>query len=596
MFAPSSRKLSVLSYRAVSKALTGSVIRRSSFKTSIRFTSSASSDSFSAGSSSKIHNTKWLVSSAIAAAAAGIYLTYNLQQDTISNNSASATSNNKKRIIPVSEFIKHNKKEDCWVAINGEVYDMTEFVPNHPGGQKVILQNAGYDATPIFAPIHPKGTIEKYLPEEKHLGKLDGKAPLKPKKADSSEERRLDLLERMPALSSIQNVHDFEFLAKNILPAGAWAYYSCGSDDEISMRENHYAYQRIFFRPRVCENVADVDTSTTLLGSKASVPFYVSATALAKLGNPGGECSIARAAGKEGVIQMISTLSSNSLEEIAEARQPGATQWFQLYVNEDRNLAKELICKAEKLGMKAIFVTVDAPSLGHREKDERAKGGVDTDLDLGDDIERQSGASKALSSFIDCKVNWSDIRDIKEYTKLPVLVKGVQRVEDIVKAADCGCAGVVISNHGGRQLDTAPPPVEVLAEAVPILDRMEKLKPGFEIFIDGGVRRGTDILKAIALGDQKVTVGVGLGRPFLYANTAYGEQGVRKAIRLLKDEMTIDMRLMGVTNLKQLNRNFLNLKKLYSGKEATDSLYHSNYQELTPVDFRESKAPITKAN
>lgn len=595
MFTQSNRNLVALSFRKLSRKLARPGIGNFSSRVSTRSISS-SKPYFSSSSDSNFHYTRWFVSSAIATAAAGAYLTYNLHQETISNDSVSDTAGEHKRIIPVSEFIKHNKREDCWVAINGEVYDMTDFVPNHPGGQKVILQNAGYDATPIFAPIHPKGTIEKYLPEEKHLGRLDGKAPLKPKKADPNEDRRLDLLERMPPLSSIQNVHDFEFLAKNILPAGAWAYYSCGGDDEISMRENHYAYQRIFFRPRVCEDVADVDTSTTLLGTKASVPFYVSATALAKLGNPGGECSIARAAGKEGVIQMISTLSSNSLEEIAEARQPGATQWFQLYVNEDRNLAKELIRKAEKLGMKAIFVTVDAPSLGHREKDERAKGSVDTNLDLGEEVERESGASKALSSFIDCKVNWSDIKKINEYTKLPVLVKGVQRVEDIVKAADCGCAGVVISNHGGRQLDTAPPPVEVLAEAVPILDRMEILKPGFEIFIDGGVRRGTDILKAIALGDQKVKVGVGLGRPFLYANTAYGEQGVRKAIRLLKDEMTIDMRLMGVTNLKQLNRNFLNLKKLYSGKEAIDSLYHSNYQELVPVNFREGKAPVRKPN
>ncbi|KAF6008142.1 hypothetical protein HII12_004252 [Brettanomyces bruxellensis] len=575
MFTQSNRNLVALSIRKLSRKLARPGIGNFSSRVSTRSISS-SKPYFSSSSDSNFHYTKWFVSSAIATAAAGAYLTYNLRQEAISNDSVSDAAGEPKRIIPVSEFIKHNKREDCWVAINGEVYDMTDFVPNHPGGQKVILQNAGYDATPIFAPIHPKGTIEKYLPEEKHLGRLDGKAPLKPKKADPNEDRRLDLLERMPLFLPFKMFMILNFWLR------------------IFYQQVHGLTIHVVVMMRL--DVADVDTSTTLLGTKASVPFYVSATALAKLGNPGGECSIARGAGKEGVIQMISTLSSNSLEEIAEARQPGATQWFQLYVNEDRNLAKELIRKAEKLGMKAIFVTVDAPSLGHREKDERAKGSVDTNLDLGEEVERESGASKALSSFIDCKVNWSDIKKIKEYTKLPVLVKGVQRVEDIVKAADCGCAGVVISNHGGRQLDTAPPPVEVLAEAVPILNRMEILKPGFEIFIDGGVRRGTDILKAIALGDQKVNVGVGLGRPFLYANAAYGEQGVRKAIRLLKDEMTIDMRLMGVTNLKQLNRNFLNLKKLYSGKEAIDSLYHSNYQKLVPVNFRESKAPVRKPN
>lgn len=489
------------------------------------------------------------------------------------------------RKVSVEEFVKHNKPDDAWVCIKGQVYDMTDFIPQHPGGRAPIIKNAGYDATSIFEPIHPKGVIERFLPPEKHIGELDGEAPVLPVDLGPDEDHRLDCLANLPPLSSVQNIQDFEYLAKNILTPSAWAYYSCGADDELSMRENHYAYQRIFFRPRVLVDVSEIDTSTELLGTKTEVPFYVSAAALAKLGNPGGECSIARGAGKEGVIQMISTLSSDSLEDIAANRQPGATQWFQLYVNEDRKVMADMIKKAETLGMKAIFVTVDAPTLGNREKDKRVKFDDSADV-LGDDVERSSGASQALSSFIDCRLVWDDIDHIRSLTKLPVLIKGIQRVEDIVAAADHGCQGVVISNHGGRQLDGAPPPVEVLAEAVPLLNNMEKLKPGFEIFIDGGVRRGTDMLKALALGDGKVRIGIGMGRPFLYANSDYGEAGVRRAIQLLKDELIMDMRLLGVRNIGELNRRFVDTRRLYAGKEAEDYMYHHNYQPLELVKFR----------
>ncbi|KAG7876735.1 hypothetical protein KL938_004348 [Ogataea parapolymorpha] len=490
-----------------------------------------------------------------------------------------------KRIVPVAEFVKHNRPDDCWVAIRGQVYDMTEFLPHHPGGQSPIIRYSGHDATELFEQLHPKGTIEKHLPKEKHLGQLDGPAPTLEVAEDEFEEERLENVANMPNVNEVMNLHDFEYIAKKILPKGAWAYYSSGADDEVSMRENHYAYQRIYFRPRVLVDVSKVDTSTTLLGTPTSVPFYVSATALAKLGHPDGECSIARGAGKEGVIQMISTLASNSLEEIAAARVPGATQWFQLYVNEDRNVAFEMVKKAEKLGIKAIFVTVDAPSLGNREKDARVKFEGESDVQKSNEVVRSQGASRALSSFIDTRLTWDDVKKIKQSTKLPVLIKGVQRLEDVVQAVDDGFDGVVLSNHGGRQLDTAPPPVELLAEVVPELKRRNKLRPDFEIFIDGGVRRGTDILKALALGGQNVRVGVGLGRPFLYANSSYGENGVRKAIQLLKDELEMDMRLLGVRNLRELDETFVDTRRLI-GRDAPDELYNQLYSPLKTVKFR----------
>lgn len=494
------------------------------------------------------------------------------------------------KTISIEEFVKHNKKNDCWIAINGKVYDFTEFIPNHPGGEAPLINHAGYDGTKIYEKIHAKGTIEKFLPEDKFLGLLDGEAPKLEADylIDDDEEERLKYIENIPPISTIQNSYDFEHIAKHILPKDAWAYYSCGSDDEITMRENHYAYQRVYFRPRICVNVKDVDTSTTLLGTPSSVPFYVTATALAKLGHPDGECSIARGAGKEGVIQMISTLSSNSLEEIAKARIPGATQWFQLYINENRDTAKKMVKEAEDLGMKAIFITVDAPSLGNREKDKREKFVNDTDVDLGDSVDRDSGASKALSAFIDCSVDWSDVKEVKSWTKLPVLIKGVQTVEDVIEAYDAGCQGVVLSNHGGRQLDTAPPPIELLAETVPIMKKLNKLRPDFEILIDGGVKRGTDILKAVAIGGNDVRVGVGIGRPFLYANSCYGEDGVRKLIQILKDELEMDMRLLGVTKISDLNPRFVDTRRLI-GREAINYLYDDIYNHIPTVKFRNDK-------
>jgi L-lactate dehydrogenase (cytochrome) len=515
-----------------------------------------------------------------AIVSSGLYLT--LSNDIFSNDSIIKSD----KTITLDEFAKHNSKDDCWVSINRKVYDLTDFIPNHPGGEAPLISHAGYDATKLYEKLHPKGTIEKFLPNDKFIGILNEDAP---KLAadyliDDYEIERLKNIDNIPPLSTIQNIYDFEHIAKKILPKDAWAYYSCGSDDEISMRENHYAYQRIYFRPRVCINVREVDTSTTILGEKSSVPFYVSATALAKLGHPDGECSIARGAGKEGVIQMISTLSSMSLKEIATSRIPGATQWFQLYINEDRNVAKNMVKEAEDLGMKAIFVTVDAPSLGNREKDKRLKFVDDTDVELGDSVDRGSGASKALSSFIDCGVDWNDIKQVKSWTKLPVLIKGVQTVEDVIEAYDAGCQGVVLSNHGGRQLDTSPPPIELLAETVPVLKKLNKLRPDFEILVDGGVKRGSDILKAVAIGGKDIKVSVGLGRPFLYANSAYGENGVRKLIQVLKGELEMDMRLLGVTKIDDITNKHVDTRRLI-GREATDYLYNNVYVPIDVVKF-----------
>ncbi|GMM30268.1 hypothetical protein DAMA08_030130 [Martiniozyma asiatica (nom. inval.)] len=528
-------------------------------------------------------NRKNLLAGSMLASVSIASLGYILSESIANDDLGSSTKH-----ITVEEFIKHNKADDCWITVNGHVYDLTDFIQMHPGGTTPLIQNAGHDATELYNKIHPKGTIENFLPAEKQLGTLIGSAPKLEVVIDEKERQRLKLLENLPSLSRIQNIYDFETIAKRVLPEQAWAYYSCGCDDEITMRENHYAYQRIYFRPKCCVNVQDVDTSAELLGSKSEVPFYVSAAASAKLGHEDGECSIARGAGKEGVIQMISSFASYSLDEIAESRSDNATQWFQLYVNEDKEVVKKTLKKAEKLGMKAIFVTVDAATRGNREKDIRMRITEDHD-ELDDDHSVRSGStSGALPSFIDKRMTWDDISDIMKWTNLPVLLKGVQRVDDIARAIDIGVSGVVLSNHGGRQLDTSPPPIEVLAEAVPQLKAMGKLKPDFNIFVDGGVRRGSDILKALAIGGKDCKVAVGLGRPFLYANTGYGEKGVRKAIQVLKEELKADMRLLGVNKLDELDPTFIDTRRLI-GRDAQNMVYNSNYSPLGEIPFKHEK-------
>jgi L-lactate dehydrogenase (cytochrome) len=171
---------------------------------------------------------------------------------------------------------------------------------------------------------------------------------------------------------------------------------------------------------------------------------------------------------------------------------------------------------------------------------------------------------------------------------LPVLLKGVQRTEDIEMAIDIGCKGVVLSNHGGRQLDTSPPPIEVMAESVPILKQKGKLDPNFNIFVDGGVRRGTDILKALAIGGKDCKVAIGLGRPFLYANTGYGEKGVRKAVQILREELKADMRMLGVTKLDQLDNSYIDTKRLI-GRDASNYVFNNNYYPMSKIAFKNEK-------
>ncbi|KAG0163237.1 hypothetical protein DFQ28_000261 [Apophysomyces sp. BC1034] len=490
------------------------------------------------------------------------------------------------RTISLEEVAKHNTKSyDLWLIIHGKVYDLTEFVSQHPGGPNVILKYAGKDATDAYDDIHPPDMVDRYLEAEVCQGIVNAQQleASKKNKVETEEEVCIRLArEKAPRLDEMYNAFDFESVAKTILKKEAWAYYSAGADDEITMRENHSAFQRIWFRPRVMVNVKHIDTSTTMLGNRVSLPLYISAAALTKLGHPDGEKVLTRAAGRTDIIQMVPVLSSCSMDEIVSTRLENQTQWLQLYVNCDRAITKKLVQDAEKNGFKGLFITVDTPHLGRREKDMRQKyiQAVADALERNEpneDLNR--GAAGTLTAFIDPSLCWDDLQWFQSITNMPILLKGIQTTEDAVRAAKYGCRGVVLSNHGGRQLDFAPSPIEILADVMDALKR-EGLDKNFEVYIDGGIRRGTDIYKAIALGAK----GVGIGRPSLYAMSAYGDDGVVRLIELLQSELEMCMRFMGTPTIPDIKRESVNIRNVkdHFAANPTDYLAKYAYEKMNP--------------
>ncbi|RMJ17370.1 Cytochrome b2, mitochondrial [Fusarium kuroshium] len=492
-------------------------------------------------------------------------------------------------VLKGAEVAEHNNADSCWVIVHGKAYDVTEFLPEHPGGKKIILKYAGKDATKEYEPIHPPDTLDKYLDASKHLGPVDmGTVQQEEKEEDPDEAARLERVEQKPLLSQCYNLHDFEAVARRVMKKTAWGYYSSAADDEITLRENHSAFHRIWFRPQILIDVENVDITTTMLGDKTDIPVYVTATALGKLGHPEGEVVLTRSSGKHNIIQMIPTLASCSFDEIIDAANGDQVQWLQLYVNKDREITRKIVQHAEKRGCKGLFITVDAPQLGRREKDMRSKfTDPGSHVQEGQDTDNSQGAARAISTFIDPALSWKDIPWFQSITSMPIVIKGVQRVEDVLKAVEYGCQGVVLSNHGGRQLEFARSAVEILAETMPVL-RERNLDSKIEVYIDGGVRRGTDILKALCLGAR----GVGIGRPFLYAMSAYGEPGVDRAMQLLKDELEMNMRLIGCNRIDELHPGLLDTRSLFQHSSIpADNLSTTVYDPLA-VPAQRPKAKL----
>jgi isopentenyl diphosphate isomerase/L-lactate dehydrogenase-like FMN-dependent dehydrogenase len=334
------------------------------------------------------------------------------------------------------------------------------------------------------------------------------------------------------------NVADYERLAEGILGAGPLGYFAGGAGDERTLRENVAAWGRRVLRPRVLVDVSDVRTDATVLGTPVSVPVLVAPVALQRMAHSGGEPAMARAAAAAGTIMVLSTISSSRPSELAEAA-PGAPRWFQVYVFEDRGVTKALVDEAVEHGFTALAVTVDAPRAGRRERDFRADFAVPAGIDMPA-VSAAVGSSAGVTpqdifGLIDTTFGWKEVEAFIAEAPLPVLLKGIQTAEDARLACECGAAGIVVSNHGGRQLDSVAASAEMLPECV------DAVAGRIEVLVDGGIRRGTDVCVALALGARAVLV----GRPALYGLAVAGEAGARHVIELLRDEIKLALTLLG---------------------------------------------------
>ncbi|CAO1637673.1 unnamed protein product [Sympodiomycopsis kandeliae] len=480
------------------------------------------------------------------------------------------------KLIPMSEVEAHNSlSAGIWVVINGQVYDLTTFVQDHPGGSKIILKNAGKDVTDLFMPVHPSNTIEEHLTPEQYIGQVDpSTVTIVNREESESEKKRRLALENLPPVESLLNLDDFELQAQKILTDQAWAYYSSAGDDEVTLQGNRDSFGRIWFKPRVLRPVGTVSTAVKVLDGKveSSLPIYISPAAMAKLGHPDGELNLTRAAGQEEIIQGVSANASVSLDEILSARKEGQPIIYQLYINKDRSASERILQKVESRGCTAVMLTVDAAVMGKRERDMRAKGG-DDNVSTGDSDVKTSGTSggkgvaSAISGYIDPNLTWDDIRWYTSHCSLPLFLKGVQTVEDVALAYDHGVHGVVLSNHGGRSLDYSRPSIDVLID---LAQQRPDLVQNMEIWLDGGVRRGTDVLKAYALGAKNV----GLGRPFLYGQSGYGQRGAQRVIEILRDEIERGLRLLGVSDISQLGPEMIEvLPRVYVPPQRQHSMH-----------------------
>ena len=354
----------------------------------------------------------------------------------------------------------------------------------------------------------------------------------------------------------ILNLEALEPLARTRLDPMLYDYIAGGAGDEWTLAENKTAWTRIQLMPRMLRGVASRSLETTVLGTPVSFPVLVAPMGFHGLCHPEAEEATARATAGEKTVFCASTVSNCSLEAIAAAS--NGPRWFQLYVYKDRTITKDLVDRAVDAGFSALCLTVDTPLAGQRERDRRNALHMPAHLKLGNFPEahtsahhRGEGKGSALAQYIaaqwDPALTWSDVEWLRSISPLPVIVKGILAPEDAVLALDHGASAVVVSNHGGRQLDSVPAPITMLRSVVDAVDGRA------EVFVDGGVRRGTDVLKAVALGARAVL----LGRPVLWGLTLDGADGGAAVLRHLRGELDLAMALAGCTKIADATREFI---------------------------------------
>ncbi len=389
--------------------------------------------------------------------------------------------------------------------------------------------------------------------------------------------RRLELDPVARRLARAASVADLRSIARRRLPRGVFDYIDGGAEDERTMAANSAAFAAVTFRPRVLRDVGEVDPSTTLLRRPLPLPLVLAPTGFTRIADPDGELAVARAAARAGLPYTLSTLSTRSIEEVAGAS--SGPKWFQVYVWRDRGLVKEMIGRAATAGYEALVLTVDTAVLGRRERDVRRGFSLPPKIGLGTLVDGavhpswtwrflRSGSirfanvpdsagvgdgstavtlSEYVSTQFDPGLSWRDVEWMRSVWAGPLIVKGIQTVDDARLAADAGVEAIALSNHGGRQLDSAPATLDLVA---PVADAVgDRL----EIICDGGVRRGSDIVKAVALGARACMA----GRAYLYGLGAAGERGVDHVLGLLDADVRRTMALVGASTVAELGRELV---------------------------------------
>jgi 4-hydroxymandelate oxidase len=355
-------------------------------------------------------------------------------------------------------------------------------------------------------------------------------------------------------IAAMLTLHDFERAAHALLDPSALGYFRSGADAERTLRANERAYRRWEVWHRVLVDVSAIDASTTVLGTPVPSPVLIAPTAYHRLAHPDGEAGTARAAARAGTVMIVSTLATTALEDIAAAA-PGATRWFQLYVHKDRAFSTELVQRAAAAGYRALVLTVDTPVLGRRLADERQGFALPAGMRMENLGPLLAGANSSEASMLarfvasrhDASLSWRDLDWLRSLSPLPLVLKGVVRADDAARAASAGVDGIVVSNHGARQLDGSPATLDALPGVV------EAVAGRLEVYLDGGVRWGTDVLKALALGARAVL----LGRPILWGLAVGGEAGVSAVLACLDSELRRAMALAACPTLASIDRDLV---------------------------------------
>jgi L-lactate dehydrogenase (cytochrome) len=384
----------------------------------------------------------------------------------------------------------------------------------------------------------------------------------------------LDPVERR--LRGAVNVDDYRRIARRRLPRGVFDYIEGGADDERTLANNVAGFSKIEFRPNVLRDVSTVDVGTTLLGKHVDMPLVIAPTGYTRLTQSQGELAVARAAERAGIPYSLSTMSTRSIEEVAEVS--SGAKWFQIYTWKDRGLVQEMVERSAAAGYEALWLTIDTAVLGRRERDLRhgfsvpPTVGPGTIVDgivhpawtydflthepitfaniahLPQGVEDSSmGRGEYVMRNFDQRLSWTDVEWLQTIWDGPIVLKGIQTVADACRAVEAGVQGICLSNHGGRQLDDAPAPIELVEPVA------QEVQGRVQIICDGGVRRGSDVVKAIALGADACAI----GRPYLYAMGAAGERGVDRLLQFFRDGIERTMALTGRTSIPEINRDLV---------------------------------------